>query len=280
MLINYGSPAHIMYILIALGFAFLLYWIFRKKSEKSQKILIYVLMAINIAQHLFKSLIYPQHFGEGFNALNTAYNTCALLILISPLAMLLKCKYIRDYVFYIGSAAGMVALCVPYWHIGMSAFSWDVYRFFLCHALLLASSVLPLLFGFHRASYKRAPLFPLYFFGGVLLIILNDIICIKLGIYIGAEKLTLIDALYFANPTWSFGPPEAFAGLLLPICEALTPRFMLYTQSGRCVPVLWYFIPLYILITLLAFALLASLDAKSFKTDLESLKKKIKNRQK
>ena len=275
MTINYGSPSHIAYILIALVFAFALYFVFRGRSKRAQKILILTLMCLNVIQHVFKSYIYPQHFGEGFNALTTAYNMCATLILLSPIVFLTRVKFLRDFVFYGGAVAGMIAILVPYWNIGMSALSWEVYRFFICHALLFASSLLTLLFGFHKASFRSAFGFAPAFFLAIGVIILNDIICIKCGAYIGTDGLSLLDALYFVNPTWSFGPPESFAWLLS-LAEALAPDVLVYMPDGRCVPVLWYFIPIFIIMTLVGLVVCALTDKEGFRKDMQKLRAMFK----
>ena len=48
-----------------------------------------------------------------------------------------------------GSVAGIAAIALPVWYIGMdvSELGWDYARFYICHALLFITSVLPLLLG-------------------------------------------------------------------------------------------------------------------------------------
>ena len=163
MKINYFSPAHVLYIAIAILFVATLYFVFRKRGVRAQRIAIFVLILLNVLQHLLKLEIYPMYDG-GFNALCTAYNMCALLILLSPFAFFIKFSPLRDFVYYVGTAAGMVAILIPYWNIGEDAFTWSFFRFFFCHALLFASSLLPLLFGHHKPKWRRFPLVGLSFF--------------------------------------------------------------------------------------------------------------------
>ena len=93
MTINYFSLAHVMYILIECAIPVGLYFVLRNKAQKTKKLVVLGIMLLNVFQHLFKSLLYPQYEGFGFNALNTAYNMCALLILLSPIALLISVRF-------------------------------------------------------------------------------------------------------------------------------------------------------------------------------------------
>lgn len=279
MKLNYFSVSHIIYLLIAAGLVLALYFAFRNKSLKAQRIAVLALVLLNVFQHLFKLEIYPIYDG-GFNSLCTAYNMCALLILLSPLAHFVKFAPLSDFVYFIGTSAGVVALLIPYWNIGAPAFSGEVVRFFICHALLLASSILPLLFGHHKVSYKRFALLGLLFFLAIGIIILNDVICLKLGVYDGLSGENLYSDLKAANPIWSFGPPESFK-FVIKIVDVFTPDFLLGDKTGgNLVPVMWYFIPLYLLISLLAFAVFAFCDRKNFLRDFDAVKEKRKRKTK
>ncbi len=277
MKINYFSFAHVLYLLIAAGLVAGLYFLFRRKGLRAQRVAVLSLVLINVIQHLFKLEIYPMYDG-GFNSLCTAYNMCALLILLSPLAHLVKFAPLRDFVYYIGASAGLVALVVPYWNIGDDAFSGEFIRFFICHALLLASSLLPLLFGHHKASWRRCFFLGIAFFAGVGLIILNDVIAIKLGIYGGLSAENLYESLKIANPIWSFGPPESFS-FVIRIVDVFTPDFLLGDKTGaNLVPVFWYFIPFYLLISLVSFTVFAICDRRKFLLDFSSFKERIKTK--
>jgi len=268
MTVKYGSLAHILSILLALALCAALFFLLRGKSRKIQLSVIYAIMALNIFQHLFKSIIYPQYAGLGFTSLNTAYNMCATLILISPLAMLINFKPLKNFVFYIGSVAGMIAIAVPYWSIGKSAGDPDFIRSFICHAMLFVSSMLPLLLKIHVPSYKCAFELGIGFLLTLMLITANDAVCILLGIYPGVEGMTLADALYRISPVWSFGPPEEFAWVIR-IVDVFSPDVFV-GNGGKTplVPILWYAIPVYIGITLIALPICISADYKRFKADV------------
>ncbi len=274
MTLGYFSWSHILYIAIAIVFTLALYFLFKSKSEKAQKCLVLTLALMNVIQHLFKMYIYPQYDG-GFNALSSAYNMCATLILLSPLVYLIPSRIFRDFVLYIGTAAGIVAILIPYWNIGTPAFSWEVYRFFICHVLLFASSILPLLFRHHRPSWKCFYKLPLCFFAVIALIIINDIAFIYMGLYPGFNSGDLSGALEAANPVWSFGPPQEF-NFVVDIAKFLSPDiFVGDNPTGKLVPVLWYFIPLYIGICILSFPICALADFDNFKSDMKKYRENM-----
>lgn len=268
MLINYGSFWHVASILFALSLCAALFFLLRGKSRKMQKTVIYAVMALNVFQHLLKTLIYPQYEGLGFTSLSTAYNMCATLILLSPLAMLINFRPLKNFVFYIGSVAGFIVILVPYWSIGKPVTDPDFIRSFICHTMLFISSMLPLLLGIHKPSYKCAFELGIGFLFAILIIILNDALCILLGIYPGIEGLTLADALYRISPVWSFGPPEEFSWVVR-LVDIFSPDA--FTGNGGktpLVPLLWYAIPLYVGITLIALPICIAADYKNFKADL------------
>ena len=278
MKIYYGSLAHIIYIVTALLFAFGVFLIIRKKSENTKKWVILSIMLVNTAQHLLKSVVYPQYWGLGFTALSTAYNMCALLILASPFALLLKSKILKSFIFYVGTSAGFLALLIPYWNIGDYMFDFEVIRFFICHLLLFTSSLLPLLTGLHKPSYKFFPLVGACFFFSLGAILLNDTFCVLLGIYPGVEHLSFADAMKAINPVWSFGPPDVFSWLL-DLAKVFSPDVWVCDNSaGAPLPILWYLIPVYIIITLIAFPICVLVDRKNFVRDFQTFKQKLKGK--
>ena len=276
MLINYFSPAHLIYIFLALGIAAGLYFALRKASVRTQRIVIVSIMILNVIQHLFKSYIYPQYEGLGFNALNSAYNMCALLILASPLAYFSRSDRFRDFIFYTGSVAGMIAILIPYWNIGDKMLSADVIRFFICHVLLFASSILTLLLGHHKPSWRSSYRIAIGFFISLVVIILNDIVFLYMGLYPGVDVKNLYESLDAINPVWSFGPPEAFA-FVEDLVKLVSPGvFVGENKAGLFVPVLWYFVPIFLAISIFSLPITALVDKENFIADMNTVKARVK----
>ncbi len=270
---NYGSPFYILMIFLLLSVCFLLRYFIGKLGVRMQKLVVFSIMLINTLQHLFKWAIYPIYEGQSFNALSTAYNVCALLILLMPIAFLSKSRFLRDYVFIAGAFAGFITNLVPYWHIGIpvSELGWEYARFYICHSLLFFSGMLPLMLGMHRISYRRAPLISLGFLLSICIILINDIVCISLGIYGSYTLDGLYEALYEVNPAMAMHPIENFP-ILDKIASILTPEIFLPSGNGGVyAPVLWYAIPAFIGFALLPFFVIVFARPKEFLGDIKRL---------
>lgn len=274
---DYGSPFYILMICLLIVICIGLWLLIRKLSPRMQRLAVFLIMMINVIQHLFKWAIYPIYEGQGFNALSTAYNVCALLILMMPIAFLSKSRFLRDYVFIAGAFAGFITNVVPFWHIGIpvSELGWEYARFYICHSLLFFSGMLPLMLGMHKISYRRSPLISLGFLMSICLIIINDIVCVSMGIYGTFTLDGLYEALYEMNPAMAMHPNESFP-ILDKIANVLTPHVFLPSgNNGVYVPVLWYAIPAFIGFTLLPFVVIVVSRPKEFCSDLKKLFSKL-----
>ena len=274
---NYGSPFYLLMISLMLSAAVGLFFLLRRKSERAKKAVVLSLMLVNLFQHLFKWAIYPMYEGMGFNVLSTAYNMCATLIILSPIAFLSKSAFLKNFVYPVGTAAGLVAVAVPYWYIGMSVseLGWEYARFYVCHALLFVASLLPLLLGLHKPWLKAVFQPGAAFLLALVLILINDIIFITLGLFGGYEHHDLYTSLLKINPCFSMGPPEEFSWLA-DLSAFFTPSVFLGENStGLYTPILWYAIPIYIGITLVAVALFFGMDSKNLRIAISSLKVKL-----
>ena len=265
-----------VYILIAVGACIGLFFALRNKSEKVKRIVLLSIAFANLAQHIFKPFIYPHYWGNFSPHLSSAYNVCAFLILVTPFVLLFGNELLRNYMTYLGTIAGMIAMLVPYWFIGKSAFQWEAYRFYLCHTLLFISSILPALLGFHKMRWRHFWKMGLLFLAMLAIILLNDAFFVSIGCYDGTIPDDVYGSLCLINPCWSVLPPENF-DWLVSIIAFFSPSFLMGGNSaGFYVPVLWYAIPMYLGITLAAFVVCAIIDTSSFKHDFSMLKQLVK----
>lgn len=280
MLINYGSFMYFTYISIAVGLCIGLYFILRNKSERVKRTVVVIIACLNLAQHILKPLIYPHYRGSFYGYLSSAYNVCAFLIIASPFIWLFGNELFKNFMSYVGSIAGMIAMLVPYWFIGQTAFQPEAYRFYLCHTLLFLSSILPALLRMHKLRWKHFWKIGLLFFVMLTIILLNDIIFIKMGQYPVSNPDDLYGSLCEINPCWSMmPPPNANFDWLMKIIGFLSPPFLRGQNSaGLYVPILWYAIPMYIGITLATFVVCVFVDFKSFRADIARLKGKLKKK--
>lgn len=253
MLIKYGSFMYFAYLFVVIFVCALLYLISYKKPERIKKIVVLSVAVVNVLQHLFKGMIYPQYNGNASIHISTAYNICAFLILISPIIILFGNELLKNFLVYMGSFAGMTAMIVPYWFIGKTAFSWEVYRFYICHGLLFISSILPCLLGLHSLKLHHCWKIGLLFFIVLILILLNDVILIKTDNYPGTNSNDIFGSLVKVNPGWSMGPSSNMQWVEN-IIKIFSPSFFCGNNPWNIyIPILWYAIPLYLGITFLIY---------------------------
>ncbi len=244
MNLSYLSAPHILMIAVAVCFVAGVCLLLRGRSDGTKRAVLFAFALLNLVQHLLKSFVWPHMWGTGFSSSNTAYNVCAILIYLTPIAYCCKLDLLRDTVLYIGTIGPSLTLCIPYWFQGQPFLQWEVLRFFVCHVLLILTSLAPLLVGLHRPSFARAPLIPLAFFAMLAAILLNDTLCCLTGLI---PSDNIFQTLSDLNPCWSMRPaaPENFqwaADLL----ESLSPSFLLGNETRPYVPILWFFIPIYL----------------------------------
>ncbi len=276
MLIYYGSFMYFAYILLAIGGFLGAFFALRNRSERTKRLTVIIIASVNLAQHLLKGLIYPHYWGGNYSLnLSSAYNVCALLIIASPFVWAFGCKLLKNYLTYIGTIAGMIAMLVPYWFIGQSAFQSEAYRFYLCHSLLFISSLLPVFLGLVKLEWKHFWKIGLLFFSMLGIIIINDIFFIAIGHYPVSNPSDIYGSLCEINPCWSITAPSGF-DWLVKIISAFTPAFLRGGNSaGFYVPILWYAIPMYLGITLVAFVVCVLCDLGTFKAYLSNIKENI-----
>lgn len=246
----FGSPFYIASLVVQLMLAGLTWAILHRCRKKTQRTIVLLLMLINTAQHFLKPLIYPQYRGTGFSSIVSAYNMCAVLIILSPFVLAWGSRFFKNFVFFVGSVAGIAAIAVPFWYIGMdvSQLGWDYARFYICHALLFITSLMPLVLGLYKPRWQEFWQVGLGFFLALGVIVVNDCIFIRLGLYPGTDAADLYGSLLKMNPCGIMAPPEGLPWLA-DIVRIFTPDFL------WGIPFLWYAIPLYVGISLIALVL-------------------------
>lgn len=268
---QYGSPFYIATLLFLLAVTGAIYFWLYKKNTRIQKCVILAVMTVNVLQHFLKPILYAEYQGTGFNSLISAYNMCSVLIISSPIILLWGNRFFKNFLFFVGTAAGIGAIAVPFWYIGkpLSQLGWDYGRFYLCHALLFISSILPLLLGLHRPSYREFWQVGLGFLLALGIVLVNDVIFMSMGLFSGVTGNNIYESLLKVNPCWIMGPPPELPWLQN-IADILTPKvFLGVNPAGHFAPILWYAIPLYAAISLASLGLFALLDHKQLSKDLQ-----------
>ena len=269
MVLSFGSPAHLLSLILGLLPTLILYMAFRGAKRHTKRAVVFFVAILNLFQHLFKPLVWPHMRGASFGLENTAYNVCALLIIVTPFVILFDRELLLEFTACVGSAAGALTLLLPYWFFGKTPFSWEFLRAWTCHAMLACSSALLLFFGLVRFRFRHCFRFGFLFTAMLAFVLVND--ALVLAVTEGGAGL--YDRLLALNPLWTMGPTERYPRLRV-LFESCSPAFLLESASHGYAPVLWYAFPFYILITIIAFFIGAFLDRDNFLGHLPKIKVK------
>ena len=264
MIIEYGNFTHILTIAITILLILFTYLILRKAKKKTQQIVVLVLMLLNVFQHFFKFIVWPHYYGRGFGIENTAYNMCALLILLSPLTFVFKNESFKEYISLLGFISGSIAISVPYWFVNSrsSIVTFEYLRFYFCHSVLAITSIVPLLLGLNEIKFKHFYKIGLFYFLSILIINTNNFVFYYIKYSFDLEKA--INLMTSSNPVWSFRPPTEFP-IFGKIMQLFSPKILMDIETNYYVPILYYFIPMYSFITISAFILSIIVDRKTFR---------------
>lgn len=248
------------YFFFPIVFAFLFFlflWFFKDKSKLQREVFIFILAAINVFQHLFKRLLFGFQYSR-FGLENTAYNMCSFLIITMPFALVKKGGTYKIFSAFIGTAAGLIAMLIPYWFWGKSVFEVESIRFYVCHGLLFLTGALQIAFKSINVDYKNCFVIPLWFFFALGFVILDIVVYYRMK--------GLKDAFWIAyglNPVYSMHPPENLWRIVKVVAH-ISPTVFIQYKIGAFLP-FWYFFPMYFIITGYSLLMTYTLKSKSKK---------------
>ena len=285
MIIKMFNGWYFFWVLLLVGLIVGLYFLLRNRSQMTQKIVLFSLLAFGFLLHFLKVYIPPYSVDEA-RMLRDAWfvNICGANIALFPFFFFSKNKRIWDYMFFIGVISGLIAIFYPQEPLAKTnqlGEMLDIIRFYYHHWMLLAVPLLSVLFGHHKLSYRRVFGAPTGLLLLMLFIMLNQIFQSEIGFIPLRDAGEFFDIGY-KNSSYIWGPGEndAIGGFLALFC----PKFFRTVPVGQYVgmekywPWFWLITPVYIIVPVLCFLIALIFDHRAFVTDVRRLVEYLKVR--
>ena len=260
-IVKVGNGFYFLYIGIAAILLLSLVLLLRKRSRKTVRTVLLVLLFANLALHYLKQA-FPPYIKEFPLSLRMSamQNLCAVSTILFPFIYLFKKQNIlHDYAFFIGVVGGAAALFYPTEALGKLPFAFDTIRFYLCHTILFAVPMTAAVLGVYRPRLKRFWAIPLLFLGWQAIICANDCFLVAVGLVKGEFSDLLNPGFHNSSFTFGVRPDFAWAAKVF---DPLVPWFLRTDAFGLnggvafYFPVLWligpsfvFLIPIYLLVS-------------------------------
>ena len=221
---------YLFFIVLFAGAIVGLYFVLRKRSDRTKKLVLGSILFFNLALHFLK-LTFPPYSTNPELAMSEVWfvNVCATSVLFFPFIFISKSKTAKDYMVFLGIISGFLAMLYPTEALNKSVLTLDLWRFYICHGIIIAVPMLTVLLKLHKLDVKRIWKTPICMCAMLMFIICNQILQSELGI-IPLRDGDMLN-INFRNPSLIWGPTDAVAVLF----SWLTPAFMKRIPAGEYV---------------------------------------------
>lgn len=281
MNIQFFNFWYFLFLFLSVGGFVGLYFLLRKRSQRTVKILLISLMVGALVLHFMKGLFPPYSLNYEMHLRDSWFiNICGANIALFPLILLSKNKHLKDYMFYIGVVSGLIAIFYPIDPVlkQNQAAEWiDVVRFYIHHNLLWYCPLLMVILKIHTIDYHRVWSVPIIFLGVMLFIMLNQIFQSELG-FIGLRGDDIHQITYINN-SLIWGPDGNISKLIEWACPKFFKTIPVGEHAGEAKywPWFWLIVPCFVIVTPLCFAISMIFEHKHFKEDVVRIRDFIKN---
>lgn len=270
---------YFFWVVLSVGSVVGLYFAIRKRSDKTKKIVLFVILILGLVLH-FTKFLYPPYSTDLSRLLRDIWfnNICGANIFLFPFFFLSKSERAKDYMFYLGLLGGLGAVLYPLEPMQKidQATEWiDIVRFYFHHTMLWGVPLVMVMTKLHTLSYKRVFWCPVYFLGVCLFIVLNQWFQSELG-FTSQRSDDFFD-INFKNSSMIY-KPTGFLEFLGALCPPFFKTVPVGPHAGefKYWPWFWMIVPAFVLITPIAFLLCMIFDHKNFGQDCKNLFNKIK----
>lgn len=229
MTVEFFNLPYFIFLFSGLGITVALHFLLRNKSEKTKKIVVFSLLLLNFALHFFK-LFFPPYNESLERGLRDVFavNICAVSVIVFPFIFLSKSKDAKDFMFYLGVLSGFLALVIPTEALGEQVWQFDLFRFYIAHAIIMIAPLLMVSLKVHKLNYRKIWKMPLYMIVYFMFIMVNQVIQSELGI-VSIRNGNFLD-INFRNPSFFWKKPDNELAILFDI---FTPNAFKYVPVGE-----------------------------------------------
>ena len=270
---------YFFFVFLAAATVIVPYVLLRNKSQKTKKIVIFIMLILNLALHFLKLTFPPYSTNPPEKAISDIWftNVCATSVLFFPFIFISKSDTAKDYMVYLGIISGFLAVFYPTEALNKSVFTLDLWRFYFCHIVIFAAPLLTVLLGVHKLDIRRIWKVPFCIMAMLLFIVCNQVLQSELGIIdLRGEDFFNVG---FHNPSLIWGPTDDVAVVF----SWLTPDFMKvvpfgpYAGQEKYWPFFWMLPGVIVYFLLIPVTLCFILDFKNTVNSFKDIFSKIKS---
>ena len=278
MIMEMGNLYYILSLVILFAIPTILYFLLRKRSEKTIKITLLTLAVGNFLLHFLK-IFHPSYWAELEYSLirMSIENICALSTIALPFAMLSKNKTFKGYLHLISLLGGIMAVILTTEPKGHPIYEFNSIRYYVCHYILFAVPVLSVALKEFKPDFRSSIWMPLFFFGGQTIILLNELFLVAVGLVEHTTETFLSGD--FRNAAFVFGPNTEFKHLVDSVSFLIPDIFTKNIFGIEGVgdfywPVIWLLVPVVLFFPLFYFLITLPFTYSDVKEFVVNIKKK------
>lgn len=266
---------YFFWLAISIGSFVGLFFLLRKRSDKTKKIVLFSFLVFAFALHFAKAL-FPPYSTDVSRLYRDSWfvNICGANIGLFPFFFFMKNKYVKDYMFYLGILGGALAILYPAEPMAKvdQASEWiDIIRFYIHHSILWQTPLLMVVLKLHKLSYRRLLALPISFCCVMMFIMINQVLQSELG-YIPLRDDNFFNINY-KNSSMIWGPDGAIGQVFAIFCPSWFKTVPVGPHAGeeKYWPLIWLVIPMYILLVPICFLMCIGFDHKNFVADCKNI---------
>ena len=190
MTLIFGNLWYFLAMMVAATVMVILYFTLEKRSQKTQKIVLFSLLIVALISYNIRVFFMPKTNEMFINLFPILVFSACLLTF--PIHFWTKNQALRDSLFYFGLFVGALAIIYPTSIFGLPLFSVEVITYYISAIIIFSFSLLWVLLGLQKLDYKRIWRMPFLFAGFLVFILANTIIA---GEIFGVDPKSLNDAM-------------------------------------------------------------------------------------